>query len=50
MRATVYDYRAERALLVEAPLEEDAAPVVRSSARQPLPSPEERDAAISCVA
>ncbi len=49
VRATVYDYRAERALLVEAPLEEDAAPVVRSSARQPLPSPEERDAAISVL-
>ena len=31
--ATVYDYRAEQALLVEAPLEADAAPVVRSAGR-----------------
>src|SRR5918995_983664 len=38
VRATLYDYRTERALLVEAPLAEDLAPVVRSSSRQPLPS------------
>src|SRR5687768_7081083 len=49
VRATLYDYAAERALLVEAPLEADAAPIVRSSVRQPLPSSEERDAAISVL-
>ena len=49
VRATVYDYRTERALLVEAPLAEDGAPVVRSSSRQPLPSPEEREAALAVL-
>lgn len=49
VQATLYDYRTERALLVEAPLAEDAAPVVRSSSRQPLPSPEEREAALAVL-
>ena len=49
VRATLYDYRTERTLLVEAPLAEDAAPVVRSSSRQPLPSPEEREAALAVL-
>ena len=35
--------------MVEAPLAEDAAPVVRSSSRQPLPSPEEREAALAVL-
>jgi hypothetical protein len=49
VRATVYDLGAERALLVDVPLEDGAAPVVRSSARQPLPSPEEREAALAVL-
>jgi hypothetical protein len=49
VRATLYDYRAEHALLVETSLDQDAAPVVRSSTRQPLPSPEEREAALAVL-
>jgi hypothetical protein len=49
VRATVYDYLAEQTLLVEAALEGDATPVVRSSARQPLPSAEEREAALAVL-
>jgi hypothetical protein len=46
---TIYDYQAERALLVEMPLEEDGEPIVRSTSRQPLPSPEEREAALAVL-
>jgi hypothetical protein len=49
VRATVYDYVAERTVLVEAALEEDAAPVIRTSSRQPLPSPQEREAALAVL-
>ena len=49
VRTTVYDYRAEHALVVESSLDEDAAPTVRSSSRQPLPSAEEREAALAVL-
>ena len=49
VRATVYDYRAEHALLVDSSLDGDAAPTVRSSTRQPLPSAEEREAALAVL-
>lgn len=49
VRATVYDYRAERALLVDVPLDGTEAPVVASSGRQPLPTNEERDAALEVL-
>ena len=49
VRATVYDYRAEHALLVDSSLDGDAAPTVRSSSRQPLPSAEEREAALAVL-
>ncbi|MGH2948992.1 MAG: hypothetical protein ACRDPC_22525, partial [Solirubrobacteraceae bacterium] len=49
VRATVYDYAAERALLVDVPLEGGGAPVLASSAHQPLPSAGEREAAIAIV-
>jgi len=49
VRATIYDYRAERALLVDLPLDEGGAAAVRSSVRQPLPSPEEREAALGVL-
>jgi hypothetical protein len=49
VRATLYDYAAERALLLDVPLEGGGAPTVASSARQPLPSPEEFDDAVAVV-
>lgn len=49
VRATVYDYNAEHALVVEAPLDGTAAPVSHSTSRQPLPSPEEREAALAVL-
>lgn len=49
VRATLYDYQAEHAVLVEASLDSDAAPVVRTSSRQPLPSPDEREAALEVL-
>ena len=49
VRATVYDYAGERALLLDIPLNSDAAPVMRSSSRQPPPSGEEREAALKVV-
>jgi len=49
VRATVYDYDSEQALLVDVPLDGGGAPTVASSARQPLPSGEERDAALEVL-
>jgi hypothetical protein len=49
VRATVYDYDAEQALLVDVPLEDGGEPAVASTARQPLPSPDEREAALEVV-
>ncbi len=50
VRATLYDYSAERALVVDAPLEEGTAtPVVRSTTRQPRPSADEREAALAVL-
>jgi hypothetical protein len=34
---------------VDAALEDDAAPVIRTRSRQPLPSPEEREAALAVL-
>ena len=49
VRATAYDYAGERALLLDIPLDGDASPVIRSSARQPPSSSEEREAALEVV-
>ena len=51
-RATLYDYAAERAVLVDVPLDGDVdgVPAVASTVRQPLPSGEEREAAVAVVA
>jgi hypothetical protein len=49
VRATIYDYAAERLLVVDTPVEGDAPPVVASAARQPLPTPEEREAAVGVL-
>jgi hypothetical protein len=49
VRATVYDYATERTLLLDVPLDGRGAPAVTSSARQPLPSPEEFDDAVAVV-
>ena len=46
VRATVYDYDRERTLLLDAALEGGERPVVSSTARQPLATPDERDAAL----
>lgn len=50
VRATVYDYAADRLLVVDTPVEGGGPPVVASAARQPPPSPEEREAALAIVA
>jgi hypothetical protein len=49
VRATVYDYASERALLVDVPLDGDGPPAVTSSARQPPPSAEELEDAVAVV-
>ena len=49
VRATVYDYTREHAVLVDVPLGGGAAPRAESSARQPLPSTDERSAALAVL-
>jgi hypothetical protein len=49
VRATLYDYAAERAVLVDVPLDGAAKPEVTSTVRQPLPTPDERDAAVAIL-
>jgi hypothetical protein len=50
VRATLYDYLGERALLVDVPLDDDDSPLrVVSTVRQPLPSPEELEAAVAII-
>lgn len=49
VRATVYDYVNERALIVEAPIEGPAHVSVTSTVRQPLPSGDEFAAAVDAV-
>jgi len=46
VRATLYDYDAERTLLLDVPVDGAGRPAVASSARQPLPSAGEREAAL----
>ena len=49
VRATVYDYVNERALVVDAPLDDPTHVGVRSTAKQPPPSGEEFDAAVAAL-
>jgi hypothetical protein len=49
VRAKLYDYHAERALLVDVPLDVDGPSRVVSTVRQPLPSPEELEAAVAII-
>jgi hypothetical protein len=49
VRATVYDYVNERALIVDAPLDDPTHVSVRSTVKQPLPSGEEFDAAVAAL-
>jgi hypothetical protein len=49
VRATVYDYTSERALIVEAPVDDSAHVRVTSTVRQPLPNGEEFAAAVEAV-
>lgn len=49
VRAKLYDYAEERALLVDVPLDEDGAARMVSTARQPLPSPDELAAAVEVL-
>jgi hypothetical protein len=48
VRASIYDYASDRLLLVDTPVE-GGPPVVASTARQPSPAPEEREAALAVV-
>jgi hypothetical protein len=50
VRATVYDYTNERAVVVESPLDGAGGVAMRETVHQPLPSPEEFDAALKAVA
>ncbi len=49
VEATVYDYTNERALVVEVPLNGDGTPRVASTTRQPLPTEQERMAALAAL-
>jgi hypothetical protein len=49
IEATLYDYTNDRAVVVDAPLHGDGPPTVASTARQPLPSDEERRAALAVL-
>ncbi|HLM49435.1 MAG TPA: hypothetical protein VK279_02730, partial [Solirubrobacteraceae bacterium] len=49
VRATVYDYTNERTVLVDAPVDGSGAPIVASSARQPVPTEAERGAALAVL-
>jgi hypothetical protein len=49
VRATVYDYAKEQTLFVDAPIDGAGEAVVASSGRQPLPTVEERDAAVDVI-
>src|SRR3954468_18560907 len=49
VRATVYDYTNERTLLVDAPLDGARMPSAASSGRQPVPSEDERRAALAVL-
>jgi hypothetical protein len=49
VRATVYDYLNERALIVETPVENPTHVSITSTVRQPLPSGEEFAAAVAAV-
>jgi hypothetical protein len=49
VRATVYDYTRERAVLVDVPLNGGGAPRATSSGHQPLPSAGERSAALAVL-
>jgi hypothetical protein len=49
VRVRLYDYDEERALLVDVPLDGDGPSRVVATARQPLPSPEELEAALDVV-
>ena len=49
VRATAYDYRAERAVLLDVPLDGEPVPEPATTVRQPLPSWEEREEAAAVV-
>ncbi|HLM50753.1 MAG TPA: hypothetical protein VK279_09415 [Solirubrobacteraceae bacterium] len=49
VRATIYDYTNERTVLVDAPVDGSGAPIVASSARQPVPTEAERGAALAVL-
>ncbi|MDQ3610247.1 MAG: hypothetical protein M4D85_01340 [Actinomycetota bacterium] len=49
VRATLYDYSNERTLFVDAPVDGSPDVAVASSSRQPLPSSEERAAALAVL-
>jgi hypothetical protein len=49
VEATVYDYTNERALVVDVPLDGDGTPRGASTARQPLPTEQERVAALAAL-
>ncbi|MFL5853427.1 MAG: hypothetical protein ACJ77G_13225, partial [Solirubrobacteraceae bacterium] len=49
VRATVYDYTNERTVLVDAPLDGARTPSAASSGRQPVPSEDERRAALAVL-
>lgn len=49
VRAAVYDYNEEQTVLVDAPIEGAGEAVAASSARQPLPTAEEREAATEVI-
>ncbi|HEY0345453.1 MAG TPA: hypothetical protein VGC59_12430 [Solirubrobacteraceae bacterium] len=49
VRATVYDYVNERALVIEAPLDDPTHVSVSSTVKQPLPSSEEFAAAVAAL-
>jgi hypothetical protein len=49
VRAAVYDYTKEQTVLVDAPIDGVGEAVAASSARQPLPTAEEREAAVDVI-
>jgi hypothetical protein len=49
VRAALYDYAKEQTLLLDAPLDGAGEPVSTSSARQPLPTADERDLAVDVI-
>src|SRR3954471_12970675 len=49
VRAAVYDYAKEQTLLLDAPLADPGEAVAATSARQPLPTAEERELAVEVI-